>query len=120
MCLDVPLSVLKNYSLFFLKVTKKRAASKLHFESKDFSGTLQDVQLKNEQPVSSDTTKLNPKDAASDPLRCPQAAQAALSFQEKMASPSPNASHKKSTPNASIKRKPRKLAVNFGVSKSSE
>ncbi|XP_015268972.1 PREDICTED: 5'-3' exoribonuclease 1 [Gekko japonicus] len=110
-----------------LQVTKKRAASKIHFDSKDFSGTLQDVQLKNEQPVSSNTTKLNPQDAASDPLRCPQAAQRCpqaaqpiLSFQEKMASPSPSASHKKSTPNVSIKRKPRKLAVNFGVSKSSE
>lgn len=91
----------------------------MHFDSKDFSGTLQDVQLKNEQPVSSDTIKLNPQDASSDPLRCPQAAQP-ISFQEKMASPSSSASHKKSTPNVSIRRKPRKLAVNFGVSKSSE
>ncbi|XP_077204888.1 5'-3' exoribonuclease 1 isoform X3 [Paroedura picta] len=103
-----------------LQVTKKRAASKMHFDSKDFSGTLQVVQLKNEQPVSSDTIKLNQQDAASDPLRCPQTAQPMLSFQEKMASPSPSASHKKSTANVSIKRKPRKLAVNFGVSKSSE
>ncbi|XP_048361506.1 5'-3' exoribonuclease 1-like [Sphaerodactylus townsendi] len=101
-----------------LQVTKKRAASKMHFDSKDFSGTVQDVQLKNEHPVSSDTTKLNPQDASSDPLRCPQAAQPIV-FQEKMASASPSASHKKSTPNVSIKRKPRKLAVNFGVSKSS-
>ncbi|XP_054839659.1 5'-3' exoribonuclease 1 isoform X2 [Eublepharis macularius] len=103
-----------------LQVTKKRAASKMNFDSKDFSGTLQDVQLKNEQSVSSDTRKLNPQDAASDSLRCPQAAQPIVSFQEKMASSSSSSSHKKSTPNVSIKRKPRKLAVNFGASKSSE
>ncbi|XP_062988229.1 5'-3' exoribonuclease 1 isoform X2 [Elgaria multicarinata webbii] len=103
-----------------LQVTKKRAASKINFEPKEFPTSLQDVQLRNEQ-LTSDTTKLNPQDAASDPLRSPlQAAQSIMSFQEKIASQSSVASRKKSTPNVSSKRKPRKLAVNFGAPKSSE
>ncbi|XP_061492908.1 5'-3' exoribonuclease 1 isoform X2 [Rhineura floridana] len=100
-----------------LQVTKKRAASMMNFESKEFPGSLQNVQSKNEQ-ATSDTTKMNPQDAASDHLRSPP--QAAQSFQEKKASPSSVSSRKKSTPNVSTKRKPRKLAVNFGAPKSSE
>ncbi|XP_053162862.1 5'-3' exoribonuclease 1 isoform X2 [Hemicordylus capensis] len=99
-----------------LQVTKKRAANKMNFESKEFPGSFQDVQLKKEQLMSFDTTKLNPQDAASDPLR---SAQAAVTFREKMTSPSSTTPRKKST-NISAKRKPRKLAVNFGAPKSSE
>ncbi|XP_063162715.1 5'-3' exoribonuclease 1 isoform X1 [Candoia aspera] len=102
-----------------LQVTKKTAASKMNFESKEFQASLQDVQLKNDQSIS-DTTKLNSQDAPSDPSRPPQTVQSVVSFQEKMVSPNSRASHKKSTPNISTKRKPRKLAVNFGASKSSE
>ncbi|XP_042312983.1 5'-3' exoribonuclease 1 isoform X2 [Sceloporus undulatus] len=103
-----------------LQVTKKRAASKMNSESKEFSVSPQDTQLKIEQPVT-DTTKLNLQDGSSDSLRSPQqTAQSVMGFQEKMASSNPVASRKKSTPNVSIKRKPRKLAVNFGAPKSSE
>lgn len=92
----------------------------MNFESKECSGSLQDMQLKNEQPVPSDSMKLNPQNVTSVPVRSPpQAAQPIVSFQEKMSSNS-SASRKKSVPNVSTKRKPRKLAVNFGASKSLE
>lgn len=91
----------------------------MYFES-EFPGSVQDVPLKNEQLISPDTTKLNPQDASSDSLRSPQAAQSVVALQEKTASPSSTALRKKSTPNVSAKRKPRKLAVNFGAPKSSE
>ncbi|XP_028587031.2 5'-3' exoribonuclease 1 [Podarcis muralis] len=99
-----------------LQVTKKRVASKTNVEPKEFPGSLQNVQLKNEQS-SIDTTKMNPHDASSEHLRSHQAAP---SFQEKKAPSSSVASRKKSIPNVSTKRKPRKLAVNFGAPKSSE
>ncbi|XP_066475820.1 5'-3' exoribonuclease 1 isoform X2 [Tiliqua scincoides] len=102
-----------------LQVTKKRAASKMHFES-EFPGSLQDAPLKNEQLISPDTTTSNPQDASLNPLRSPQTAQSLIALQEKRASPSSTALRKKSTPNVSAKRKPRKLAVNFGAPKSSE
>ncbi|KAL7990884.1 hypothetical protein Chor_014314 [Crotalus horridus] len=102
-----------------LQVTKKTAANKINFESKEFQASLQDAQLKNDQSIS-DTTKLNSPDTSSDPLRPSQTVQSAASFQDKMASPNSRVPHKKSTPNVSSKRKPRKLAVNFGASKSSE
>lgn len=89
----------------------------MHFEP-EFSGSLQDVPLKNEQLISPDTTKLHPLDASSDPLKSPQTAQPVVALQEKRASPSSTALRKKS--NVSAKRKPRKLAVNFGAPKSSE
>uniref|UniRef100_A0A8D2LDH2 5'-3' exoribonuclease 1 n=1 Tax=Varanus komodoensis TaxID=61221 RepID=A0A8D2LDH2_VARKO len=103
-----------------LQVTKKRAASKINSEAKEFPPSLQDVQLRNEQSVS-DSTKLNLQDVSSDPLRSPpQATQSIAPFQEKTASQSSVVSRKKSTPNVSSKRKSRKLAVNFGAPKTSE
>uniref|UniRef100_A0A8B9C2A9 5'-3' exoribonuclease 1 n=1 Tax=Anser brachyrhynchus TaxID=132585 RepID=A0A8B9C2A9_9AVES len=98
-----------------LQVTKKRAASKKNFELKEFQSSPQAAPLKNEQPVSSDHIQ---QDSSSTPLKSPQAAQSTVSFQENMATPS--VPHNKSTPNTSSKRKPRKLAVNFGAPKSSE
>ncbi|NXW02504.1 XRN1 exoribonuclease, partial [Fregetta grallaria] len=98
-----------------LQVTKKRAASKKNFELKEFQSSPQAAPLKNEQPVSSDHTQ---QDSSSAPLKSSQAAQSTVSFQDNVATPS--VPHNKSTPNTSSKRKPRKLAVNFGAPKSSE
>ncbi|KFP33142.1 5'-3' exoribonuclease 1, partial [Colius striatus] len=98
-----------------LQVTKKRAASKKNFELKEFQNSPQAAPLKNEQPVSSDHIQ---QDNSSAPLKSPQAAQSTVSFQDNVATPS--VPHNKSTPNTSSKRKPRKLAVNFGAPKSSE
>ncbi|KAK2538315.1 Xrn1 [Columba guinea] len=98
-----------------LQVTKKRAASKKNFELKEFQSSPQAAPLKNEQPVSSDHIQ---RDSSSAPLKSPQAAQSTVSFQDNVATPS--VPHNKSTPNTSSKRKPRKLAVNFGAPKSSE
>ncbi|KAF4801807.1 5'-3' exoribonuclease 1 isoform X4 [Turdus rufiventris] len=98
-----------------LQVTKKRAASKKNFELKEFQSSPQAAPLKNEQPVSSDHIQ---QDSSSTPLKSPQAAQSTVSFQDNVATPS--VPHNKSTPNTSSKRKPRKLAVNFGAPKSSE
>uniref|UniRef100_A0A803V1L2 5'-3' exoribonuclease 1 n=1 Tax=Ficedula albicollis TaxID=59894 RepID=A0A803V1L2_FICAL len=98
-----------------LQVTKKRAASKKNFELKEFQSSPQAAPLKNEQPVSSDHIQ---QDSSSAPLKSPQAAQSTVSFQDNVATPS--VPHNKSTSNTSSKRKPRKLAVNFGAPKSSE
>lgn len=98
-----------------LQVTKKRAASKKNFELKEFQSSPQAAPLKNEQPMSSDHIQ---QDSSSAPLKSPQAAQSTVSFQDNVATPS--VPHNKSTPNTSSKRKPRKLAVNFGAPKSSE
>nr|XP_020648282.1 5'-3' exoribonuclease 1 isoform X1 [Pogona vitticeps] len=98
-----------------LQVTKKRAASKVNSEAKEFLDSSQCVQLNNEQPVS-DTTALNPQDSVS----LPQVAQPTMSYQEKTASPNSVGPRKKSASNAFAKRKPRKLAVNFGAPKPSE
>ncbi|KFW10835.1 5'-3' exoribonuclease 1, partial [Fulmarus glacialis] len=98
-----------------LQVTKKRAASKKNFEVKEFQSSPQAAPLKNEQPVSSDHIQ---QDSSSAPLKTPQAAQSTVSFQDNVATP--RVPHNKSTPNTSSKRKPRKLAVNFGAPKSSE
>ncbi|RMC02142.1 hypothetical protein DUI87_21308 [Hirundo rustica rustica] len=98
-----------------LQVTKKRAASKKKFELKEFQSSPQAAPLKNEQPMSSDHIQ---QDSSSAPLKSPQAAQSTVSFQDNVATPS--VPHNKSTPNTSSKRKPRKLAVNFGAPKSSE
>ncbi|OXB65007.1 hypothetical protein ASZ78_000216 [Callipepla squamata] len=98
-----------------LQVTKKRAASKKNFEFKEFQSSPQAAPLKNEQPVSSDHIQ---QDSSSAPLKSPQAAQSTVSFQDNVATSS--VPRNKSTPNTSRKRKPRKLAVNFGTPKSSE
>ncbi|XP_039413261.1 5'-3' exoribonuclease 1 isoform X1 [Corvus cornix cornix] len=98
-----------------LQVTKKRAASKKNFELKEFQSSPQAAPLKNEQPMSSDHIQ---QDSSSASLKSPQAAQSTVSFQDNVATPS--VPHNKSTPNTSSKRKPRKLAVNFGAPKSSE
>ncbi|XP_070609455.1 5'-3' exoribonuclease 1 isoform X3 [Erythrolamprus reginae] len=102
-----------------LQVTKKTAANKTNFECKEFQASLQDAQLQNDQSIS-DITKLNSPETSSDPLRSSQTVRSAASFQEKMTPSNSRVPHKKSTPNASTKRKSRKLAVNFGASKSSE
>uniref|UniRef100_A0A8D0GUT3 Uncharacterized protein n=1 Tax=Sphenodon punctatus TaxID=8508 RepID=A0A8D0GUT3_SPHPU len=102
-----------------LQVTKKRAASKKNFEFKEFPASPQAVPLTNEQPASSDATKLIPQDSSTS-LKCHPAAQSTVPFQDKGASGSSNVPHNKSKPNASSKRKQRKLAVNFGAPKPSE
>uniref|UniRef100_A0A8C3BE66 5'-3' exoribonuclease 1 n=1 Tax=Cairina moschata TaxID=8855 RepID=A0A8C3BE66_CAIMO len=115
MCLAGTIPVGSHNQFIPLQVTKKRAASKKNFELKEFQSSPQAAPLKNEQPVSSDHIQ---QDSSSAPLKSPQAAQSTVSFQDNVATPS--VPHNKSTPNTSSKRKPRKLAVNFGAPKSSE
>ncbi|KYO33908.1 5'-3' exoribonuclease 1 isoform X1 [Alligator mississippiensis] len=86
-----------------LQVTKKRAASKKNFEFKEFQVSPQAAPIKNEQPMSSDHIQQD----NSTTLKAAQDNVAMSSVPH-------------SKPNASSKRKARKLAVNFGVPKSSE
>ncbi|XP_030071789.1 5'-3' exoribonuclease 1 isoform X2 [Microcaecilia unicolor] len=99
-----------------LQVTKKRAASKKSFEFKEFQSSAQASSVKNDHSVKSDATKRVYEDSSSTPLKS-QARQPPNSMQDKAASMSSSAPHNKSTPGSASKRKPRKLAVNFGVSK---
>ncbi|XP_037699383.1 LOW QUALITY PROTEIN: 5'-3' exoribonuclease 1 [Choloepus didactylus] len=102
-----------------LQVTKKRVANKKNFESKEAQSSSQAALLQSSQPGSSDVTKVIPQESSSASLKSPQINQPA-SFQVESASQGHIMSHHKSTPRSSSRRKPRKLAVNFGVSKPSE
>nr|XP_033814322.1 5'-3' exoribonuclease 1 isoform X3 [Geotrypetes seraphini] len=99
-----------------LQVTKKRAASKKSFELKEFQSSTQAAPVKNDQSIKSDATKWLFEDSSSTLVKS-QASQPPISIQDKAASMSFSAPHNKSTPGSASKRKPRKLAVNFGVSK---
>ncbi|XP_049723723.1 5'-3' exoribonuclease 1 isoform X2 [Elephas maximus indicus] len=102
-----------------LQVTKKRVANKKNFESKEAQSSSQAAPLQTSQPGSSDITKVIPQEGSSASVKSPQIPQPATSVQVEAASQGHSLSHHKATPSSS-RRKPRKLAVNFGVSKPSE
>ncbi|KAB1283302.1 5'-3' exoribonuclease 1 [Camelus dromedarius] len=102
-----------------LQVTKKRVANKKIFENKEAQSS-QATPLQTSQSASSDVTKVIPQENSSVSLKSSQIAQPVSSFQVEAASPGHSTSHHKSTPSSSSRRKSRKLAVNFGVSKPSE
>ncbi|XP_027438932.2 5'-3' exoribonuclease 1 isoform X3 [Zalophus californianus] len=102
-----------------LQVTKKRVANKKNFESKEVQNS-QATPLQTSQPGSSIVTKVIPQESSSASLKSSQITQPASSFQAEAASQGHSMSHHKSTPSSSSRRKSRKLAVNFGVSKPSE
>ncbi|XP_030882328.1 5'-3' exoribonuclease 1 [Leptonychotes weddellii] len=102
-----------------LQVTKKRVANKKNFESKEAQSS-QATPLQTSQPGSSNVTKVIPQECSSASLKSSQITQPASSFQAEAASQGHSMSHHKSTPSSSSRRKSRKLAVNFGVSKPSE
>ncbi|XP_012502897.1 PREDICTED: 5'-3' exoribonuclease 1 isoform X2 [Propithecus coquereli] len=103
-----------------LQVTKKRVANKKNFENKEAQSSSQATPLQTSQPDSSDTTKVIPQDNSSASLKSSQIAQPASSFQVETTSQGHSRAHHKSTPSSSSRRKSRKLAVNFGISKPSE
>ncbi|XP_032120330.1 5'-3' exoribonuclease 1 isoform X8 [Sapajus apella] len=102
-----------------LQVTKKRVANKKNFENKEAQCS-QATPVQTSQPGSSNTVKVSPQESSSASLKPSQIAQPASSFQVETASQGRSVSHHKPTPSSSSRRKSRKLAVNFGVSKPSE
>uniref|UniRef100_A0A250Y7V8 5'-3' exoribonuclease 1 n=1 Tax=Castor canadensis TaxID=51338 RepID=A0A250Y7V8_CASCN len=100
-----------------LQVTKKRVANKKTFESKEAQSP-QATTLQTGRPGSSEATKETPQEspAASQP---PQVAQP-VSAQTESAPQGLSTASQKSTSSSSSRRKSRKLAVNFSVSKPSE
>ncbi|VCX43355.1 unnamed protein product, partial [Gulo gulo] len=102
-----------------LQVTKKRVANKKNLESKEAQSS-HATPLQTSQPGSSSVTKVIPQESSSASLKSSQITQPASSFQVEAASQGHSMSHHKSTPSSSSRRKSRKLAVNFGVSKPSE
>nr|XP_023476815.1 5'-3' exoribonuclease 1 isoform X1 [Equus caballus] len=102
-----------------LQVTKKRIANKKNFENKEAQSS-QATPLQTSQPGSSSVTKVIPQGSSSASLKSSQITQPAPSFQVEAAPQGHSVSHHKSTPSSSSRRKSRKLAVNFGVSKPSE
>ncbi|XP_008156797.2 5'-3' exoribonuclease 1 [Eptesicus fuscus] len=102
-----------------LQVTKKRVANKKNFENKEAQSS-QATPLQTSQPGSSDVTKVIPQESSSAPFKSSQITQPASSFQVEAASQGHSMSHHKSAPSSSSRRKSRKLAVNFGISKPSE
>ncbi|KAM9190053.1 5'-3' exoribonuclease 1 isoform 6-T6 [Dugong dugon] len=103
-----------------LQVTKKRVANKKNFENKEAQSSSQAAPRQTSQPASSDITKVMPQESSSASVKSPHIAQPASSFQAEAASQGHSMSYHKSIPSSSSRRKPRKLAVNFGVSKPSE
>ncbi|XP_068825307.1 5'-3' exoribonuclease 1-like [Capricornis sumatraensis] len=98
-----------------LQVTKKRVANKKNFENKE-PQSYQVTPLHTSQSASSDVAKGIPQETSSASLPSSQIPQPASSFQVAAASSGHSMPHQKSAPSAS-RRKSRKLAVNFGVSK---
>ncbi|EHB02317.1 5'-3' exoribonuclease 1 [Heterocephalus glaber] len=104
-----------------LQVMKKRVANKKNFENKETQSSSQATPTQTSKPGSSDIAKVTAQESSSAPLNSSQVAQAASSFQGETASHgSHNAPHQKAAPSSSSRRRSRKLAVNFGVSKPSE
>lgn len=102
-----------------LKVTKKRAASRRNIECKGAQGGLsQATYLQAEAPGLPQSAQF-PSQESSSSLKSPQVPPTTVTFQDRVASSGSGSSRGKSTPGSS-RRKLRKLAVNFGVSKPSE
>ncbi|KAF6122660.1 5'-3' exoribonuclease 1 [Phyllostomus discolor] len=102
-----------------LQVTKKRVANKKNFENKE-AHSPEATPLQTSQPGSSSVTKVIPQESSSASFKSSQMTQPAPSFQVEAASQSRGVCHHKSAPSSSSRRKSRKLAVNFGISKPSE
>ncbi|XP_047419394.1 5'-3' exoribonuclease 1 [Sciurus carolinensis] len=103
-----------------LQVTKKRVANKKNFENKEAQGgSSQATPLQTGKQGSSEVTRGIPQDSSAGPLKSSQLASPA-SFQVETASQGQSVSRQKPTPSSSSRRKSRKLAVNFGISKPSE
>ncbi|KAM5292537.1 5'-3' exoribonuclease 1 isoform 2-T2 [Ctenodactylus gundi] len=103
-----------------LQVTKKRVANKKNFENKEAQSS-QASPLQTSKPGSSDVTKVVAQESPSASLNSSRVVQPTSSFPVETASQgSRNVAHQKSTSSSSSRRKSRKLAVNFGVSKPSE
>ncbi|KAM5333043.1 5'-3' exoribonuclease 1 isoform 2-T2 [Glossophaga mutica] len=102
-----------------LQVTKKRVANKKNFENKEAQSP-QATPLQTSQPGSSGVAKGIPQESSSASLKSSQITQPASSFHVEAASQSRGVCHHKSAPGSSSRRKSRKLAVNFGISKPSE
>lgn len=101
-----------------LQVTKKRVANKKNLENKEALSS-RATPLQTSQPGSSDVTKGTPQECSSASLKSSQMTQP-VSSQGEAASQAHSTPHQKSTPSSSSRRKSRKLAVNFGISKPSE
>uniref|UniRef100_G1M1L5 5'-3' exoribonuclease 1 n=1 Tax=Ailuropoda melanoleuca TaxID=9646 RepID=G1M1L5_AILME len=102
-----------------LQVTKKRVANKKNFESKEAQSS-QATPLQTSQPGSSNVTKVIPQESSSASLKSSQITQPSSLQVEAASQGHSMSSHHKSTPSSSSRRKSRKLAVNFGISKPSE
>ncbi|XP_006895177.1 PREDICTED: 5'-3' exoribonuclease 1 [Elephantulus edwardii] len=114
-----------------LQVTKKRVANKKNFGSKEAQSSSQAAPPQTSQPGSSGVSKVAPQESSSASKKSSQIPQPAPSFQVEVAPQDRRVPHQKSVPAApqdhramshksapnSSRRKPRKLAVNFGVSK---
>lgn len=100
-----------------LQVTKKRVANRKNFENKEAQSS-QATPLQTNKPGSSEATKMTPQESPPASSSSSQAAQPVSSHVE-TASQGHVGSQPRSAPSSS-KRKSRKLAVNFSVSKPSE
>lgn len=102
-----------------LQVTKKRVANKKIIENKEAQSSSQTTPAKTNQPGSSEVPKGSLQECPSASLKPSESAPPSSSVQVETASQGHGASHHKSAPSSS-RRKSRKLAVNFGISKPSE
>nr|XP_044992212.1 5'-3' exoribonuclease 1 isoform X2 [Jaculus jaculus] len=103
-----------------LQVTKKRVANKKNFENKEAQSSSQAAPRQASKPASSEAPRTMAQESPPASLnKCNWDAQPASS-QVETASQGHSVSHQKSTPSTSSRRKSRKLAVNFSVSKPSE
>ncbi|XP_006243658.1 5'-3' exoribonuclease 1 isoform X3 [Rattus norvegicus] len=100
-----------------LQVTKKRVANKKNFENKEAQSS-QATPLQTNKPGSSEATRMTPQEGSPASSASSQATQPVSSHVE-TASQGHVVSHQRSAPSSS-RRKSRKLAVNFSVSKPSE
>lgn len=100
-----------------LQVTKKRVANRKNFENKEAQSS-QATPLQTNKPGSSETTKMTPQESPPASGSPSQPAQP-VSPHGDTASQGRMASQQRSAPSSS-RRKTRKLAVNFSVSKPSE
>ncbi|XP_027621684.1 5'-3' exoribonuclease 1 isoform X4 [Tupaia chinensis] len=102
-----------------LQVTKKRVANKKNLENKEAQSSSQTTPSQTSQPGPASVTKAIPQESSSASLQSSQGVHPAPPFQAEAASHGHSTPHHKSTTSSS-RRKSRKLAVNFGVSKPSE
>ncbi|XP_040830670.1 5'-3' exoribonuclease 1 isoform X3 [Ochotona curzoniae] len=100
-----------------LQVTKKRIANKKNFEKKEAPSTSQATSLQTSQPGPPHGPKASVQESSPASVKPSEITQPASAQAE--AAPQGRGVSQKSTPSSS-RRKSRKLAVNFGISKPSE